>query len=55
MIDRFDTSDYSSAESGERIIGTSYREEDSEIENGLRPHALDEYIGQEKAKENLKI
>ncbi|MBQ8862148.1 MAG: Holliday junction branch migration DNA helicase RuvB [Clostridia bacterium] len=55
MIDRFDTSDYNSAESGERIIGTSYREEDSEIENGLRPHALDEYIGQEKAKENLKI
>lgn len=42
-------------ENEERIIGTSYREEDSEIENGLRPRALDEYVGQEKAKENLKI
>ncbi|MBQ8404966.1 MAG: Holliday junction branch migration DNA helicase RuvB [Clostridia bacterium] len=55
MIDKFDTSDYGVAESTERITATSYREEDSEIENGLRPHALDEYVGQEKAKENLKI
>ncbi len=55
MIDRFDTSAYGEPASEERITGTSYCEEDSEIENGLRPHALDEYIGQEKAKENLKI
>jgi Holliday junction DNA helicase RuvB len=39
----------------ERLTDTSYREEDSEIESGLRPHALDEYVGQEKAKESLKI
>ncbi len=55
MIDRFDTSSYGASENEERITATSYREEDSEIENGLRPHALDEYIGQEKAKENLAI
>ena len=55
MIDKFDTSGMDGIENEERIIGTSYREEDSEIENGLRPRALDEYVGQEKAKENLKI
>ena len=38
-----------------RIISSSYSEEDYENENSLRPHALDEYIGQEKVKENLKI
>ena len=53
MIDKFETGNV--AENEERIIATSYREEDSEIENGLRPHMLDEYVGQEKAKENLKI
>ena len=56
MIDRFDTSGMIPGDDfDERITDTSYREEDSEIENGLRPHALDEYVGQEKAKENLKI
>lgn len=38
-----------------RIVETSYTEEDSETELSLRPHAFDEYIGQEKAKEVLKI
>lgn len=31
------------------------QEEDGENENSLRPKTLDEYIGQEKAKENLSI
>ncbi|MBO4429272.1 MAG: Holliday junction branch migration DNA helicase RuvB [Clostridia bacterium] len=34
---------------------TEERDEDREIDVGLRPQTLDEYIGQEKAKENLKI
>jgi Holliday junction DNA helicase RuvB len=55
MIDKFDTSNIGEMDSDERLIATSYREEDSEIESGLRPHALDEYVGQEKAKESLKI
>ncbi len=38
-----------------RIVDRTVREEDSEIDGGLRPKALGEYIGQEKAKENLKI
>ena len=39
----------------ERVIVPEYISADNEIETSLRPHSLDEYIGQEKAKENLKI
>jgi len=38
-----------------RIVDREVRSEDTEIDSGLRPKALTEYIGQEKAKENLKI
>ena len=38
-----------------RIIETDVTEEDRRIEGGLRPQTLDDYIGQEKAKKNLKI
>ncbi len=38
-----------------RIITTSEINEDNEIEYSLRPRNLNEYIGQEKAKENLKV
>lgn len=38
-----------------RIVTTSEMNGDSEIEYSLRPKYLKEYIGQEKAKENLKI
>ena len=38
-----------------RIIATEEAEEDIRIEGSLRPQSLDEYIGQEKAKNNLKI
>lgn len=39
-----------------RLISTAETEEDSSLgENSLRPETLDEYIGQEKAKESLKI
>ena len=38
-----------------RIISTQVQEEDVTIEKSLRPQTLDEYIGQEKAKNNLKI
>lgn len=39
----------------DRILETAYTAEDSETEFSLRPRTLDEYIGQEKAKEILKI
>ncbi len=38
-----------------RIITTELVEEDIHIETTLRPKLLDDYIGQEKAKENIKI
>ena len=38
-----------------RIMSTSYTEEDSVTEVSLRPTTLEEYVGQVKAKENLKI
>lgn len=38
-----------------RMIETNFIEEDSKIEGSLRPQCLKDYIGQEKAKENLKV
>lgn len=39
-----------------RIVSSGYSEnEDAETEFSLRPKTLDEYVGQEQAKENLKI
>ena len=38
-----------------RIVSTSYSSEDSDTDSSLRPKSLDEYIGQDKAKENLKV
>ena len=38
-----------------RIIETSVTEEDKHIESGLRPMRFEDYIGQQKAKETLKI
>ena len=40
---------------GKRIITTENLEEDIKIEGQLRPQYLEDYIGQEKAKETLKI
>lgn len=38
-----------------RIITTEFTEEDVSIEGSLRPKYLDDYIGQEKVKNNLKV
>ncbi|MCI9269926.1 MAG: Holliday junction branch migration DNA helicase RuvB [Dorea sp.] len=40
---------------GKRIITTENLEEDLKIENHLRPQTLDDYIGQSKIREMLKI
>ena len=45
-------------ELNERLISTAETEIDRSFDSGegsLRPTTLDEYVGQEKAKENLKI
>ncbi|WP_044640505.1 Holliday junction branch migration DNA helicase RuvB [Risungbinella massiliensis] len=39
----------------ERIISAKFSEEDEQAEYSLRPRYLSEYIGQTRAKENLKI
>ena len=38
-----------------RIIQTEMASEDIVVEKGLRPSMLQDYVGQTKAKENLKI
>ncbi|MDD7770498.1 Holliday junction branch migration DNA helicase RuvB [Suipraeoptans intestinalis] len=38
-----------------RIVTTEYTEEENKLESHLRPQTLEDYIGQEKAKETLKV
>lgn len=38
-----------------RIVAPEYQSEDFDIETSLRPRSLSDYIGQEKAKENLRV
>jgi Holliday junction DNA helicase RuvB len=38
-----------------KVISTEVQEEDIKIEKNLRPQTLEDYIGQTKAKENLKV
>lgn len=40
---------------GKRMIETGITQEDIQLEGSLRPRYLSDYIGQEKAKENLRI
>ncbi len=42
-------------EENERLISSSFQNEDRDVEYSLRPKTLDEYIGQEKAKTQLDI
>lgn len=39
----------------ERIITGEFIDEDVEIETGLRPRRLEDYIGQEQVKQNLRV
>lgn len=39
----------------ERIVETSKIDEEERIENSLRPQSLDDFVGQEKLKDNLKV
>ncbi|TLN06975.1 AAA family ATPase, partial [bacterium] len=39
----------------ERIVSSQVREEDQELEYSLRPRKINEYIGQNKVKENLLV
>jgi Holliday junction DNA helicase RuvB len=50
-----ETTDYSLEENMGRVVSPEYIGEDADNEISLRPKTLDEYIGQEKAKDNLSI
>jgi len=39
----------------ERIVTGDFLDEDADIEVGLRPRQLEDYVGQEKVKENLRV
>ena len=38
-----------------RVVAPEYTGEDSDVEASLRPRTLEEYVGQEKAKQNLAV
>ncbi|MBQ6824374.1 MAG: Holliday junction branch migration DNA helicase RuvB [Clostridia bacterium] len=38
-----------------RVVSSTFGTEDGEIEDSLRPRKMEDYIGQTKAKENLKV
>ena len=40
---------------GERMVGSELTAEDLDVDRTLRPQRLDDYIGQEKTKKNLKV
>ena len=42
-------------EDAERFISSSMNASDEEMEVSLRPKCIDDYVGQEKVKYNLKV
>ena len=52
---RYFSSSFSADGEDERFVSTSKIENDDVIENVLRPKTMDEYVGQTKVKENLKV
>ena len=54
MIERNDLS-YTADDEGARIVEPQFSAEDTDVEFSLRPRKLNEYIGQEKVKENLQV
>ena len=54
MIKKIET-DFPAEQTYDRVVDAGAHFEDSDIDVGLRPQTLDEYVGQEKAKESLKI
>jgi Holliday junction DNA helicase RuvB len=42
-------------DSPDRIVSSAPTEEEARYEAGLRPRTLDDYIGQERVRENLSV
>lgn len=55
MINKFESRNQDDYTEDDRLVNASARDEDTEFDFGLRPQTLDEYVGQEKAKESLRI
>lgn len=58
MIENYigkDAAEYSEYMQPERMVSAGETDEDHDIDSSLRPKHLDDYIGQAKVKENLKI
>ncbi len=55
MIEKTDFSEISTADSRDRVVEPEFTAEDTDVEFSLRPKRLNEYIGQEKVKENLSV
>ena len=55
MINKFESRNQDDYTEDDRLVNASARDEDTELDFGLRPQTLDEYVGQEKAKESLRI
>ena len=55
MINKFESRYTDDYVEDDRIVDAAAHDEDSELDFGLRPQTLEEYVGQEKAKESLKI
>ena len=51
----FDESSRDDMDFENRIVSTSYTQGDEETEVSLRPRRMSDYIGQDKAKENLQV
>ena len=39
----------------QRVTSTRATDEDTQFEAGLRPRTLDEYVGQDRVRENLHV
>ena len=47
--------EYNEMDYENRIVSTSFSSEDSDTDISLRPKTLEDYIGQDTVKENLKV
>ncbi len=54
-FDGYDDEDRDDSDYENRIVSTGYTPGDEDAEASLRPRRMDDYIGQDKAKENLMV
>src|SRR5262245_17710109 len=55
MNDPLSASEPRAVSSGDRLVTAGRVEDDAQYEAGLRPRLLDEYIGQDRVRDNLQV